>query len=314
MAVRGTVARIAPATIEGQAPTVVSEPVAGQAQISAFPVVLDSGAGRHLRDQRNFTQDELRVVNPIRFATAGGPIVNNTGAVVPGDGIFPERQVRVLDGTPDVDSLGQLCMLEGYSFFWAGRSLPVLMTPEGSCFEIPLDEFVPIVENVKSLNPHEVKAVLHSFIDRVSKGKGAISVAAPCCLGQARNFVEFACNPDSRFGKLVCDYNCQSHRLSLDVSDLRTQQGLQYALDLVERTPPGLDLWGAIPCDPFSPLQNLNIAIAEKKGTEQGKAQKFRLRRNRRDCVTMIENFKVVARAVVRRGGRAHFEWSEKCE
>jgi hypothetical protein len=103
--VKGTVAQVRSTPVKVVPPPTV-----------AAPVVLDSGSGVHLRDANNIQpNDQLVQVQPVRLLTAGGEVPSETAIIVPACDVLPQREARTVPGTPDVDSLGLLCLNEGYS-------------------------------------------------------------------------------------------------------------------------------------------------------------------------------------------------------
>ena len=71
-------------------------------------------------------------------------------------------------------------------------------------------------------------------------------------------------------------------------------------------TKPGVDLWGSLPCNPWSQWQILNIH-------QYGQAFPDELEAKRQKSRLLIKNFCKLARAVARQGGRVTFEWPRYC-
>ena len=55
------------------------------------------------------------------------------------DHVYP----LLLENTPAVLSVGQMCMLYGYSFYWRSGCKPTLVLPDGSEIELTVESFVP---------------------------------------------------------------------------------------------------------------------------------------------------------------------------
>ena len=93
-------------------------------------------------------------------------------------------------------------------------------------------------------------------------------------------------------------------------ADVSTDAGTQHVLDLVEHIPSNsfLVLWGSLPCDPWSPLQHINDAVARNKGPAAHKAERFRIKRARKRSLVMLANVRKVVTAV-----KARLRLSETC-
>ena len=86
-------------------------------------------------------------------------------------------------------------------------------------------------------------------------------------------------------------------------------KGTMKVLYNIVGTKPGVDLWGSLPCDPWSQWQTLNIhqygqAFADEL---EARRQKSRL------LISLSRFFCKLARAVARQGGRITFEWPRHC-
>ena len=75
--------------------------------------------------------------------------------------------------------------------------------------------------------------------------------------------------------------------------------------DIVDKKP-GVDLWGSLPCDPWSQWQTLNVH-------QYGQAFADDLEARRQKSRALIKKFCNLARVVARRGGRVSFEWPRFC-
>ena len=121
--------------------------------------------------------------------------------------------------------------------------------------------------------------------------------------------VEFACHNDSKISANASRRGVSSVRLTKDVCDLRTDHGIQRAVDICNDLHVRghcVDLWGSLPCKPWS---KWNVFNARKLG------KKFReyLKRLQEESVQMIRGYFVVAEAVIKNGGHASYEWPAFC-
>ena len=120
-----------------------------------------------------------------------------------------------------------------------------------------------------------------------------------------RTLIEFCTADDSMMGKVGKDSGVHVVRCSeshLTVEDKGTMKVLYNIVD----TKPGVDLWGSLPCDPWSQWQTLNIH-------QYGQAFADELEARRQKSRLLIKNFCKLARAVARQGGRVTFEWPRHC-
>ena len=68
-----------------------------------------------------------------------------------------------------------------------------------------------------------------------------------------------------------------------------------------------IDLWGSIPCGPYSPLQHLNIA-------KQGEEFLVKLGKSREVTGVLLDRFATLAMIAEGSGGAISFEWPKGCE
>ena len=70
---------------------------------------------------------------------------------------------------------------------------------------------------------------------------------------------EFCSSKESTLGYVNADREINHFRLSKDITDLTNPQYIESLKKLVKRFP-GCDLWGLLPCDPWSKWQSVNVA------------------------------------------------------
>ncbi len=73
---------------------------------------------------------------------------------------------------------------------------------------------------------------------------------------------------------------------------------------------PGCDLWGSLPCTPWSVWQHLN---AQKGSHARRQAFAKRLAANRAFSLQLVERYLVLALTAQRNGGACAFEWPTEC-
>jgi hypothetical protein len=118
--------------------------------------------------------------------------------------------------------------------------------------------------------------------------------------------IEWCCGRDSMLGKPSTHSDgCKVVRLTID-DDLRTLEGLQKAMRIVQDCPRGRTLlWSSMPCTGGSPWQTLNVALGKGLEKIEGHWGDFRL---------LWGNFEIMARAVMDIGGKVVIEWPERCK
>ena len=77
--------------------------------------------------------------------TAGGIVNADRETTVPLAATGSKATAIVMDDSPCVLSLGKRCMQEGFSFEWNAGENPVLVTPEGNCHTLDLQNLVPVM-------------------------------------------------------------------------------------------------------------------------------------------------------------------------
>ena len=118
-------------------------------------------------------------------------------------------------------------------------------------------------------------------------------------------FVEFCCSDASACSRVAEACNIPYIGLSESFGDLTDPVVFDQVLFwFEERIDKGeaIDLWGSIPCGPYSPLQNFNVAT---QGPEYQKV----LDDKRTITDTLLKNFKVLSKVALGSGGSASFEW-----
>ena len=92
--------------------------------------VVDSRASMHMLSRKDLNSDELDTVrfpkNPITAVTANGEVQTQEEATVYVEELDLFVTVKLLDDTPTVLSLGELCEDHGYSCKWTSGQLPHL--------------------------------------------------------------------------------------------------------------------------------------------------------------------------------------------
>lgn len=108
--------------------------------------IVDSGAGRHLTDKRKTTAEQRQNASPCNHLveTANG-LVKVDKEVSLDLGFEDNIQALVMDRSPNVLSLGRLCMENGYDFEWRKGLKPVLTRPDGTDIVLEVRHYVPIL-------------------------------------------------------------------------------------------------------------------------------------------------------------------------
>ena len=122
-------------------------------------------------------------------------------------------------------------------------------------------------------------------------------------------FIEFACSNESVLGNRSAKIGIEHMRLTEDVCNLATVEGLQKAIELAKEAMnrgKKIELWGSLPCKPWS---RWNVFNAWKLGPKFRK----RLYQMRNESLVMIEHFIQLADLVLQSKGNVSFEWPAFC-
>ena len=117
--------------------------------------------------------------------------------------------------------------------------------------------------------------------------------------------IEFCASDDSIIRKVAKEVGVHVVRCtesSLNVED----DGVTKSLVALVEEKPGTDLWGSLPCRPWTLWQNMNLHL-------HGDAFAAKLEEDRHRSRLMVRKFRKLARATARRGGRVTFEWPRHC-
>ena len=152
-------------------PVKIKAPVLVSRYKEARMFVDDSGASMHMLSRKDLSSDELdtlrRSRNPTTMVTANGEVQTNEEAQEYVHDLDLFVTVQLLDETPAVLSLGNLCSEHGYSYEWKNGELPRL-TKNGIKITCTMDNFVPLVVPGLSSSPSSSSA-------SASKPKGQTS-------------------------------------------------------------------------------------------------------------------------------------------
>ena len=119
------------------------------------------------------------------------------------------------------------------------------------------------------------------------------------------SLVEFCTSAESMMGKVGKDLGVYVVRCSEGHLNVESDKTMEILHGMVE-SKPGLDLWGSLPCDPWTQWQTLNVH-------QYGQDFADRLEERRKASRKLVKKFCKLARAVARRGGRVTFEWPRFC-
>ena len=287
-------------------------PVVGQLQVPVESAALDSGSGAHIVGQSSLPSGSQPFeVDRVRLHSANG-ILNSDRAVdlpipIPDDPTT--LRCRILPNSPNVVSLGRLCAQHKYGILWFWDEEPLLFTPDKRCFKIPLQHFVPIIsQDLQQLPQVDIKRLVDKFITGVVGDEGLMlcSLAMPSS-GQC--LIEYCCSDNSILGVVAEERGIFLQRFGLSFGDLSVDQIIDKAVGIAESAPPGTKAWLSLPCAPWSPLQNLNLAVAAGKGKAELKAMKFRLKRDQEKSRKLLAGFDRVAEVLHKKGGELAKEW-----
>ena len=116
--------------------------------------------------------------------------------------------------------------------------------------------------------------------------------------------IEFCTSPDS-MGKVGKDLGVQVIRCTETHMNVGHDATMNIRIKMIEANP-GVDLWGSLPCGPWSQWQPLNLhqygaSFAERLDEQQAKSRE------------LLKRFCRLAKIVTRNGGRVTYEWPRHC-
>ena len=165
----------------------------------------------------------------------------------------------------------------GLAEFWTGKT--VFLPRDGAPAEVPNSVFTPTRQRAE--------------IQKQLPGYGTI--------------IEFCCDENSNMGKLSKSIGLKHIRLTKSAGNMSDPCQVQQLLEGLESGHlDGCDLWGALPCTPWSKWQSLNLS-------RLGPKFRARLLAKRAESQQLLGTFLEAAAIVLRRGGRIHFEWPKGC-
>ena len=149
-----------------------------------------------------------------------------------------------------------------------------------------------------------------SFAAQIQQAAKGVEQVKPSKARKARGsnskvMFEFCCSEDSALGKANEERNIDHFRLTEKSSDMADDEEVRDLLKVMKLFP-GADLWGSIPCGPWSRWQDVNLA----KG---GKGYAKRLKAARKKSMKILKNYIRCAEQVLLDGGHVCFEWPRGC-
>ena len=121
-------------------------------------------------------------------------------------------------------------------------------------------------------------------------------------------FIECCCDPNSGLGAVSGRIGVKHIRMTEDFGNLCDENVVNQLLDrLKEPEYAGVDLWGSLPCKPWTNWQQMNI-------WRYGKPYLKKLMKQRAQSRKMLSSFLRIARVVLSNGGRVHYEWPSYCK
>ena len=225
--------------------------------------------------------------------------------------------------SPSVLSLGKLCQENGFGFIWPPAASPMLLLPDGTCCEIPVHSFVPVLENVTVADSASVSSAFNSLV-QLAKHNTVQLMPAPSlsiryiCNGFAsieeqymqfkatglpsyKLLFELCCESSSTLGIIAPNHKFFVIRVTED-HDLLSHSTVQLLTQICLQEQ-FAHAHASVPCTPWSRLQNVNIAQAENP-----RLYRQRLSRQRKASRAMLANVSFVLEHIC---GSRSFEWPD---
>ena len=117
---------------------------------------------------------------------------------------------------------------------------------------------------------------------------------------------EFCCSKDSSLGEVNESRGINHFRLSSQNTDMSDDVEVDSLIQILNMFP-GADIFGSIPCGPWSAWQRLN-----KK--QYGPKFIKKINKQRKVSMRILKNYIRCAEVVLKNGGRCAFEWPKDCE
>ena len=150
-----------------------------------------------------------------------------------------------------------------------------------------------------------IEAEREEALKRARAGEAAPSKPAGPALIKRRLLIEFACEPDSKLSATMLEQGGDAIRVHKESFDILKNKDMTRLIEIVDQNP-GCDLWGSIPCGPWSTWQYVNLS-------QYGPEFAVELNEARRTSMVMFAAFLRIAKRVRLKGGRIAFEWPRHC-
>ena len=117
---------------------------------------------------------------------------------------------------------------------------------------------------------------------------------------------EFCCSKDSTLGEVNMRRGINHFRLSAEVCNMADDTEVNSLIQIMEQFP-GADIFGSIPCGPWSVWQRIN---------QKQYGKKFRkvLKKQRDVSMKILRNYIRCAEVILKNGGHCAFEWPKGCD
>ena len=101
-----------------------------------------------------------------------------------------------------------------------------------------------------------IEAEREEVLKRARAGEAAPSNPAGPALVKRRVLIEFACEPDSKLSATMLEQGGDAIRVHKESFDILKNKDMTRLIEIVDQNP-GCDLWGSIPCGPWSTVSML---------------------------------------------------------
>ena len=123
---------------------------------------------------------------------------------------------------------------------------------------------------------------------------------------RCRTCFEFCCSKNSSLGEVNMDRGINHFRLSIDQTDMSNDVEVDCLINVMHQFK-GADLYGSIPCGPWSSWQRLNCQ-------QYGKRFQQKLKKDRKKSLKILRNYIRCAEVIMQNGGHCAFEWPKSAE
>ena len=153
--------------------------------------IVDTGASFYILPEEEISgrmrKRIQKMAKGISMATVNGSIVADQCITISLPNLDRTVEFVIVKDSPPLLSVGRLCMLEGFGFFWPPRRTPWLVSPDGRKINLQVHDFVPYCAAAKPKTEPKptrkiaagIKALMKMGLEGAEDGLGELRTAVP---------------------------------------------------------------------------------------------------------------------------------------